>query len=55
MPYHTDMKSEPKSKPPSKRKGGNPWIQHVKKEGKRLGLKYNEALKDPRVKKSYKK
>jgi hypothetical protein len=31
------------------------WITHVKQEAVKLNLKYNEALKDPRVKKSYKK
>lgn len=31
------------------------WVQHVKKMSKKLGLKYNEALKDSRVKSSFKK
>ena len=31
------------------------WINHVKQESVKLKIKYNEALKDPRVKKSYKK
>jgi hypothetical protein len=33
----------------------NPWIEHVKKEAAKLKIKYSEALKDPRVKASYKK
>jgi hypothetical protein len=33
----------------------SPWITHVKQEAVKLKLKYNEALKDPRVKNSYKK
>ncbi len=31
------------------------WISHVKQESVKLGLKYSDALKDPRVKKTYKK
>lgn len=31
------------------------WVNHVKKESKKLGLNYKEALKDKRVRKSYKK
>tara|TARA_A100000171_G_C2079332_1_gene118866 strand:+ start:632 stop:826 length:195 start_codon:yes stop_codon:yes gene_type:complete len=61
MAGHTDkekssksMKEKPmKEKAPS-RKGGNPWINHVKAQAKKLKIGYNEALKDPRVKKSYK-
>jgi len=51
-----EMKSSKsaKAKPPSKKKGGNPWINHVKTQAKKLKIGYNEALKDPRVKKSYK-
>lgn len=29
------------------------WVAHVKKMAKKLGLKYNEALKDSRVKSSF--
>jgi hypothetical protein len=32
----------------------NPWISHVKKFAAKHNLKYNEALKDPRCKASYK-
>lgn len=31
----------------------SPWIKHVKEMSKKLKIPYNEALKDPRVKKSY--
>ena len=61
MAGHTDkekssksMKEKPmKEKAPSK-KGGNPWINHVKAQAKKLKIDYRTALKDPRVKKSYK-
>ena len=43
-----------KEKAPAKKSGGNPWINHVKAQAKKLKIGYNEALKDPRVKKSYK-
>jgi len=31
------------------------WIAHVKKMSKKLGLKYNQALRDPRVKSSFRR
>ena len=31
------------------------WIAHVKKMSRKFGLKYNEALRDPRVKGSFKR
>ena len=34
---------------------GNKWIQHVKAYASKHGMKYNEALKDPACKSSYKK
>ena len=53
-----DMKSaksaKAKPKPPAKKSGGNPWIAHVKAQAKKLKIDYRTALKDPRVKKSYK-
>jgi len=33
----------------------NNWIQHVKNYAKKNNMKYNEALKDPQCKSSYKK
>ena len=33
----------------------NPWIMHVKNYAAKHGMKYNEALKDPQCKASYKK
>jgi 1-aminocyclopropane-1-carboxylate deaminase/D-cysteine desulfhydrase-like pyridoxal-dependent ACC family enzyme len=35
--------------------GMNSWIQHTKDFAKKKGIKYNEALKDPECKASYKK
>ena len=54
-----ENKGKRKSSNPKKEKapstiGGNPWINHVKAQAKKLKIGYNEALKDPRVKKSYK-
>tara|TARA_A100000171_G_C2106828_1_gene132759 strand:- start:993 stop:1175 length:183 start_codon:yes stop_codon:yes gene_type:complete len=57
MAAHTDKEksSKPmKEKPPAKKSGGNPWITHVKAQAKKLKIDYRTALKDPRVKKSYK-
>jgi hypothetical protein len=34
--------------------GKSPWISHVKAFAKKHGMKYNEALKDPRTKAAYK-
>lgn len=34
---------------------GNRWVQHVKAYASKHGMKYNEALKDPKCKSSYKK
>jgi len=34
---------------------GNRWVQHVKAYASKHGMKYNEALKDPRCRSSYKK
>jgi len=31
----------------------NKWIHHVSGQAKKLGIKYSEAMKDPRVKASY--
>ena len=59
-PMEKDKKGKRKSskpmkeKAPAKKSGGNPWINHVKAQAKKLKIGYNEALKDPRVKKSYK-
>ena len=36
-------------------KNNNPWISHVKSYALKHKLKYNDALKDPRCKSSYKK
>lgn len=36
-------------------KGANKWIMHVKDFAKKHNMKYNEAMKDPRCKSSYKK
>lgn len=33
----------------------NPWIEHVKTFAEKKGMKYNEALKHPDCKASYKK
>lgn len=33
----------------------NSWVQHTKNFAKEKGIKYNEALKDPECKASYKK
>lgn len=33
----------------------NPWIEHVKKFASKKGMSYRDALKDPNVKKGYKK
>lgn len=33
----------------------NPWIAHVKAYAKKHGMKYNEALRHPACKASYKK
>ena len=33
----------------------NPWIQHVKAFAKKHGMKYNEALRNPQCKNSYRK
>lgn len=33
----------------------NAWIVHVKSYAKKHGIKYSEALKDPKCKGSYKK
>jgi len=35
--------------------GANKWVMHVKAFANKHGMKYNEALKDPRCKASYKK
>lgn len=46
-----------KSKKASKRtsrKKVNKWVVHVKAQSKKLGLKYKDALSDPRVKAAYK-
>jgi hypothetical protein len=34
---------------------GNKWIQHVKAYASKHGMKYGEALKDPKCKNSYKR
>lgn len=34
---------------------GNKWVQHVKAYASKHGMKYGEALKDPKCKSSYKK
>lgn len=34
---------------------GNSWIEHVKAFANKKGIKYNEAMKDPECKASYKK
>lgn len=31
----------------------SPWITHVKAYAKKHGIKYNEALKDPKCRQSY--
>lgn len=31
----------------------NKWVEFVMKMSKKLGMKYNDALKDPRVKEAY--
>ncbi len=36
-----------------RRYNGNKWVDHVKSEAARFGLKYNDAMLDPRVKQSY--
>ena len=33
----------------------NAWITHVKAYAKKHGMKYSDALKDPKCKSSYKK
>jgi hypothetical protein len=37
------------------KKAPSKWIMHVKNYAKSNGMKYNEALKDPKCSKSYKK
>ena len=37
------------------KRGASKWIEHVKAHAKKHGMKYNEALKDPRTKASYRK
>jgi hypothetical protein len=37
------------------KRGASKWITHVKAYAKKHGMKYNEALKDPKCKASYKK
>lgn len=37
------------------KRGSSPWIAHIKAHAKKHGMKYNEALKDPRAKASYRK
>jgi len=37
------------------KRGASPWIAHIKAYAKKHGMKYNEALKDPNAKASYKK
>ena len=32
----------------------NKWFQHVKEYAKKNNIKYNEAMKDPKCKSSYK-
>jgi hypothetical protein len=33
----------------------NPWIEHVKKYAQKKNMSYSQALKDPKVKQTYKK
>ena len=33
----------------------NKWIEHVQAYAKKHGMKYNEAMKDPKCKEAYKK
>ena len=52
--------ASPKRRSRSSRKSGsrkklNKWVKHVLAQSKKLGLKYGDALKDKRVKASYKK
>jgi hypothetical protein len=37
------------------KRGASKWIEHIKAHAKMHGMKYNEALKDPRAKASYRK
>ena len=44
-----------KNKISNKSIGMNSWVEHCKAFAKKKGIKYNEALKDPECKASYKK
>lgn len=48
-------KSVIKKKSNSNTKMANPWIEYVKAYAKKNNMKYNEALKDPKMKAGYKK
>lgn len=48
-------RSSRKSRKSGSRKKLNKWVKHVLAQSKKLGLKYGDALKDKRVKASYKK
>lgn len=49
------QKKEKKEKKEKKKRAyyGNPWVEHVKSEAKKLGIKYGHAITDPRIKESY--
>ena len=54
-PKRSRRSSRKSSKKAGSRKKVNKWITTVKREAKKLGLSYKDALSDPRVKAAYKK
>jgi|Laugrespbdmm15dd_1035085.scaffolds.fasta_scaffold03869_3 hypothetical protein len=55
IPVNKDKRKGGKIKSNSNTKMANSWIEYVKAYAKKNNMKYNEALKDPKMKAGYKK
>ena len=55
MDNKAEKKMKMKEEKPKAKKGGSPWITFVKQYAKKNKMKYNEALKDPKIKSAYEK